>query len=64
MTGITELLGLISTGAQGAFLAIPSPEITAQAMEARKPKENKDFTGIQDDGSNFAARNLGLVMSI
>ena len=24
-------------------------------MEAREPKENKDFTGIQGDGSKFAA---------
>ena len=30
------------------------PEITAQEREAREPKENKDFTGVQGDGSKFA----------
>lgn len=32
------------------------PEIAAKAMEAGEQKGNKDFTGIQGDGSKFAAR--------
>ena len=42
-----NFLGCIGTSSE--------PEITAQAMEAREPKETKDFTGIQGDGSKFAA---------
>ena len=44
----SNFLGLIGTS--------PEPGITAQAMEAREPKKNKDLTNKQGDGSKFAAR--------
>ena len=45
-----NFLNLIGTSSE--------PEITAQAMEAREQKRNKDFTNIQGDGSKFEARKL------
>ena len=37
-------------------------EITAQAVEARKQKLNEDFTGIQGNGSKFAARTSSSII--
>ena len=37
-------------------------EITAQAVEARKRKLNEDFTGIQWNGSKFAARTSSSII--